>query len=389
MSESSAFDSVCTFAKNVTDREELGLLLVDVARHELGVTASDDQVERQASKLLGQALFSVGIDPASEKQQRNRLFAVLRGDDLSVNEVQKAAEYILGQMVIQPKGALAECLAIIPSVRLLHALIANAKLPPNAVYLRGAWSRRLVGRNENGPPAFGEWREAADGLFCCRGPLAANAARAVGPSAPRTIGEDHLIILGIIEVKCYHAISRRNLLAQVDNHIARLAGGLQFRDSSGRNIDLEYAPEKLWYGLWQGGRIQALPVAEQPFSLEGNLGCDERGLTPSWTHPLMAAIVRVAIGPRQRGERGARRSPRARFDVLLPYDDEQLEEIAAAIADYTLGVMADQPDVDLPGWKWTANVIRALESAPDGALSKLQLARRAKIIRRLRPAAAS
>lgn len=58
--------------------------------------------------------------------------------------------------------------------------------------------------------------------------------------------------------------------------------------------------------------------------------------------------------------------------------------MGAAMAFYTLGALADQPEVDLPGAEWGWNLELALETPSPETLSPRQLARREKILRRLR-----
>jgi hypothetical protein len=239
--------SVELFARNATDREGLGFLLLDVARDELGVEASETEVGERASTLLMEALVQVGISPhtESEKLRRGRLFQLLRGAPVPDGEVQRCVEYILSQMVLQPKGSLAECLAIRPCSETLQALKGQQKLPSNAQFGRGAWSHRLAGRNPDGTPCWAEWREAADGLFFCsptREQIA--GAKILTPNAP-PMSADHLVVFGAVEVKCFRRIPRQKLESQLDTHLARLAAGLQFRNAAGDCVQQEFSSRQL------------------------------------------------------------------------------------------------------------------------------------------------
>ena len=238
--------SVELFARNVTDREGLGFLLLDIARCESGVRTSEQEVRQRATKLLLESLLQVGISPQTEQLRRGRLFQLLRGHPMPGGQVQECVEYILSQMVIQPKGALAECLAIKPCIEHLQSLKDERKLPANARFGRGAWSHRVAESNLDGTPAWGEWREAADGLFFCT-PTAEQIADAkvLAPGAV-PFGSDHVVIFGAVEIKCFRRIPRRKLDGQLDNHLARLAAGLQFRSAAGAMVHQEFSPNQIW-----------------------------------------------------------------------------------------------------------------------------------------------
>jgi hypothetical protein len=96
-------------------------------------------------------------------------------------------------------------------------------------------------------------------------------------------------------------------------------------------------------------------------------------------------MVRLLVGPRASSSTKEPRAKKERvFDAHLPFDEEELEEMGAAMAFYTLGALADQPEVDLPGAEWGWNLKRALETPAANTLSERQLARREKILRRVR-----
>jgi hypothetical protein len=365
---------VVSFARNVTESEELAPLLIDAARAELGPQAAESDVDLRAGKLLLQSLLAVGVDPKTEQAMRSLLFAVLRGDSISPSETMKAVNYFLSQMVIQPKGALAEVLAIPLCLAKLEALKQDGRLPPDAVYLRGAWSRRLRGIDAAGAPTFGEWREAADGLFCAV--LAPDVTRGSAEleKASRVPAAGDFLVFGVAEVKCYPRINRRKLAAQLDRHIARLTGGLQLRDPSGRSVEREYGAENLWFAVSTPGGVDAVPTADV-YSRESG-----RQTAAS----VMNSLVRWTVGPMALRRPTAGRQARPAFDAELPFNAGQLEEIATAMAYYTLGAMADQPEVDLSGWEWSANLAAALQAIPVEQLSVRAISRREAILRRLR-----
>ncbi len=364
---------VVSFASNVTDSEELAPLLIEAARAELGSQASESDVDRRAGKLLLQSLLAVGVDPKTEQVMRNLLFAVLRGDGISPLETLKAVNYFLSQMVIQPKGVLAEVLAIPLCLAKLERLKQAGRLPPDAVFLRGVWSRRLRGFDVAGAPTFGEWREAADGLFCSVVPPGTSRARSQRERATRVPAAGDLLVFGVAEVKCYGRISRKKVAAQLERHIARLTGGLQLRDPSGRSVEREYPAENLWFGICNPGGIDAIAAAD----------LSTRGPGTESASSFTNSLVRWTIGPRAVLRPATARPARPVFDAELPVNAGQLEEIATAMAYYTLGAMADQPEVDRSGWEWSANLAAALEAIPEDQLSPRAIGRREAILRRL------
>jgi hypothetical protein len=66
----------------------------------------------------------------------------------------------------------------------------------------------------------------------------------------------------------------------------------------------------------------------------------------------------------------------------LQYDEDELETMGVAMADYTLGAMADQPDIDLSGAEWSYNLARSLQSI-GGNLTRRQESRREKLLSKL------
>lgn len=385
MGEPDRLSSVEIFARNVTDREGLGLCLIDVARAELGAAASESVIEQRASGLLLQALCSVGIDPRTERLQRNRLSRLLSGDPLPVDEVQRAVEYVLSQMVIQPKGALAECLAISPCVEQLQTLKAAGRVSPSAAFKRGVWSRRLRRGDTEEGVVFEEWREGADGIFCAPATPEMEIVLDDKASSRRRPRKGDLLVFGATEVKCYRHVSRRSLSEQLDKHLARLTGGLQLRDWRGKTIECEYPPDRLWYAVGDAGCVRVLPATEAPFRLETRTGRNDRRSMVVWTAAMMDSLVTFAVGPQSCGtEKTAARGRRSSFDAHLAYDQDQLEDMGVAMAHYTLGAMADQPDLDLSGAEWSWHVERALDVVGDDRLSPRQLSRRKRLLHHLK-----
>ncbi len=373
--------SVEVFARNVTGGEGLGARLNDAARAELGPGVSEFMIDRRASDLLLRALCAVGIDPRTERRQRDRLSRLMSGDPLPIAEVQRAVEYVLSQMVIQPKAALAECLAISPCVEHLQALRAAERLAAGVEFRRSVWSRRLRGADTEEAVVFEEWREGADGIFCATTTPETEVVLDDRSSCQRRPGEGDLLIFGVAEIKCYRRVSRRRLLEQLDKHVARLAGGLQLRDARGKAVEHEYPPDRLWYAACDGDSLRVLAATDTPFRMASPTAREAQRRAVVWTAPLMDSLVRLAVGPRTSGaEPTETRERQPIFGALLPYDESQLEDMGVAMAHYTLGAMADQPDLDLSGAEWSWNVERALEVVDDDSLSARQRARRKKLL---------
>lgn len=367
------------FARNAVDFDGFGYTLIDVARAELGGSASGDELDDRAGGLLLEALLRVGLNPRTELTQRNRLARLLQGERLSDGEIQKAVEYVLSQMVIQPKGALAECLAIRPCANHLLWLKQSGKLPSSAELIRGIWAKRILGL-EDGQLLFGEWREAADFLFCAH---PNNDLRCVveelSSSRARPKPGD-LLVLGTAEVKCYSRVSRKRLRKQQDSHLLRLAGGLQIRSSLNREVRASFSADQIWFATPDENALHVVCAADHPLTLGESTGSTGREI--ALRDPNLAALIRFSVGPHPRAGGRTRRGGGA-FDAFLPYDEDELETMGVAMADYTLGAMADQPDIDLSGDEWSHNLARALQSI-DGALTRRQKSRREKLLRRLR-----
>jgi hypothetical protein len=150
-------------------------------------------------------------------------------------------------------------------------------------------------------------------------------------------------------------------------------------------IHQEFSCDQIWFGRWTGVNLEILPANPQPFRLHSSAADKKQVTRIIWTHPMMQELLRVRIGPcASETDAGANTARRAGFDLHVPFNETELEEMGAAMAFYTLGALADQPEVDLPGAEWSWNLERALETASPETLSRRQLARREKILRRLR-----
>lgn len=98
----------------------------------------------------------------------------------------------------------------------------------------------------------------------------------------------------------------------------------------------------------------------------------------------MTGLARLTVGPRDDGpKKQADLHRRREFDASLPYSATELKGLGIDMAFDTLGRMGDDKSVDLPGAEWGWNLEMALNSAAEGSLTDKQLARRAKILRRL------
>ena len=380
----SVMSSLDEFVGNVTRRGDLAAALRDAVRAELGSNAPAEAIENRANWLMVESLSRVGINPKTEEVRRNQLFQILRGDVVKQPDIQGCVEYILYQMVLQPKAALAECLAIGPCMAFLNQLKATQKIPNNGYFTRSAWSCRLDGCTADGKPIFGIWREAADGLFLC--PASEQLLERIEVVSPSDVApsENSLFIFGVAEVKCFKKASRNKLQRQLDMHIVRLANGLQFKDPAREKVVGTYPPDQLWYAALDGEKYLAASVQGLPFHLRASGPGPNTGLQIEWTHPVMSKMARLTVGPCDgalAGKSGRRR--RQAFDANLPYRADELEDIGIDMALYTLGAMGDDTRVDLPGAEWGWNLEMALNSAMEGSLTANQLARRSKILKHL------
>ena len=373
--------SLKAFVRNVVDFEGLDSELMAAAQAELGSGASSAEVADRGGGLLLEALLSVGIDPKTELAKRDLLKQALHGDLMSEADLQFAVEYVLSQMIVQPKAHLAECLAIPACVRHLDALKAAGRLPADVQCRRGVWARRALLAGDAGGVSLAEWREAADMIFCA--PATRQMKFEVGQASSRRGGpvEGDLLVFGAAEVKCFRKVRCRELAAQFGGHFARLAGGLQLRDPRRRSIEREYLPSQLWYAIPTADSLYVVCAEDRPFLARHERSAD-KFLTFTWTDPALSALIRLSIGPKYMGAGSRRRRSPDPFGAVLPYGEDDLEEMGLNMAYYTLGAMADQPDVDLRGDEWSYYLERALSSVTTG-LSQRQVDRRNKMLSRL------
>lgn len=120
---------VATDARTFSGSAELGYRLLEVAAAEMGPDAAPDGIEARASRLLLTSMGKVGLNPATEMRQRQRLCRVLRGEHASRQELQDSVNSVLGEVVEKAKGVIAECLAIKPCLERLRRLQEEGRLP--------------------------------------------------------------------------------------------------------------------------------------------------------------------------------------------------------------------------------------------------------------------
>lgn len=157
-------------------------------------------------------------------------------------------------------------------------------------------------------------------------------------------------------------MSRPSLLRQTSAPLLRLGGGLWKGSGPGR---LDFRGDEIQLAVWDGDRGAAVSAPELALRPDpsGWLGC----------------LLRFTVGPKETPKRGGSRWNR--FDADLLFTVEELEALGAGMVTYTLGALADQPDVDLNGDPCAKNVIEGLLGLPEGELTGLQRARRSKIMR--------
>jgi hypothetical protein len=117
-------------------------------------------------------------------------------------------------MINRFKGEQAELLAIQPCLELVRQLQSENTLPTNVKLYVGDMvgeRRKLDAGSIDADVRWGSHTKGADGLMVAQGEKDAE-----GP----------LTICGVIEVKSMQ-LSRHRLMAQIDHHIARLAGGVR------------------------------------------------------------------------------------------------------------------------------------------------------------------
>jgi hypothetical protein len=222
--------SLDDFVKNITPLEGLSDVLHQAAQIELGPTADSKRVEKRATQLLVEAMVNVGVDPKSEQRIRKLIFDALRGSHLTRDETVQLVEYLLGQMIAKPKGALAERLARIPCWDKIAELQRVGALPPETEYLASIWSKRTAASPDGSEtPRFSDWRDGADGLVLCR--RNSHAVRHLTTGATLNPDHDAVLVLAVVEVKARRALSKGEPALQLNKHLARLTQGFQTRDN--------------------------------------------------------------------------------------------------------------------------------------------------------------
>ena len=133
---------------------------------------------------------------------------------LSDFECAQCVEFIFSHMINRFKGELAELLAIQPCLELARHLQSENILPSNITFYMGDMvgeRRQLKTGSGDTEVRWGGFTKGADGLMVVRGQKGS---------------ENSLTICGVIEVKSMR-LSKRRLVAQINQHIARLAGGVR------------------------------------------------------------------------------------------------------------------------------------------------------------------
>lgn len=138
---------------------------------------------------------------------------------LSDPECGLCIEFIFSHMVNRFKGELAELLAIGPVLELVRQLIDMRKLPESTrVYWGDSIRERRWIADKDGNRLFGSYAKGADGLLV-------DGCKSGYPELRRTA-----TVRGIVEVKSM-LLSPPRILAQIEQHIGRLPGGLMLRGS--------------------------------------------------------------------------------------------------------------------------------------------------------------
>ncbi len=136
---------------------------------------------------------------------------------LSDPECTSAVQFIFSHMVNRFKGELAELLAIEPCIHLLDLSQQQHLLPPGLTLYWGdtVEERRRMGRKDHvHGQQWGSYAKGADGL------IVEHIQTRKGESAAL------LRICGIVEVKSM-PVTRKRVVAQINNHGARLGGGVK------------------------------------------------------------------------------------------------------------------------------------------------------------------
>jgi hypothetical protein len=133
---------------------------------------------------------------------------------LSDPECGLCVEFIFSHMVNRFKGELAELLAIGPVLELVRELTNTGRLPASTrVYWGDSIRERRRIADTEGNLLWGSFAKGADGLLV-------DGCKPIGPDRRRIS-----TVWGIVEVKSM-LVSTRRVLAQIEQHVGRLHGGL-------------------------------------------------------------------------------------------------------------------------------------------------------------------
>jgi len=335
-------------AMNILGTSRYNGIFLDAARSLLRCQLDAPAVDKGACRLLLEVMGSVGISPRTEKRRRDELRQLLSGSLADQAVVQSTVEYILSQMVVKPRGKLAECLAVDSCRDYLSSAFSGMD-----VEIRRDLRCHRVLRNGSFST---DWRQAADLLFCIK-PM--DGLRAEGLRSKNRPKNDDLVVVGIAEVKSYSGISAGRLRDQLARNLLRLAGGVMVPKLFGQE-EHTFRPDQIWFMTCDSAGaslIRAEDLVAEPAIQD-----------------ILGKVCHITVGPPSRTKTGT--TP---FDLEIPLIQDELEDIGTEVAYYTIGALADQPDIDLSWWEWSANLRKAL-TAKGIELTKRQRQRRLRVL---------
>jgi len=197
----------------------------DVFQHSLNAAIRDIK-EHKRGKLF-QRLLEYGVSRSEDSE------ALISDGKTSLSDPEcgSCVDFIYSHMVTRFKGELAELLAIEPCLKLIQGLKLKKEVPSTTRLYWGDMIQEPCQRL--GLDLIPEWsgfRKGADGLLVEE-------------------LDDILKVHGVIEVKSM-VLARKRVLAQIDNHIARLGGGVEL-------MGKRFPPNKIQFS--GGLRIIVLP----------------------------------------------------------------------------------------------------------------------------------
>ncbi|MEG2933422.1 MAG: hypothetical protein RR842_07565 [Gordonibacter sp.] len=347
------------YVSRVCENEAVWDMLLESAEA-VSSSETEEETENLAGDLFLETLLSVGVSP-HERYVREIIERVLLADDsLSSIEIQRAVDYLLSQMIVKPKGVLAERLAL--SFCRKH-LDSKLQKPSSSCVKLARYCRSPQMSRAGDSHCAGRWAQAADILFLSSS-LDYQHECEQGNAVPDSrMRESDIVVVGLAEVKSYRHTTRKKLAQQVDHHLLRLMHGLRVYGRRGKEIEAEYLSEHIWFMVSNGGKKSVLNASD---IVSETALKEDQGL-PS----CLASFDRVTIGPAP--------NKRFLFDYSLQLTESELEDIGIAIAFYTIGCYADQPNIDLPGWEWSDN-LRKVFACKVETLSSSQVRRRDKLL---------